>query len=499
MKKVFLTILFLLSQTQFIFAVDYWVYIRINDKFGNTTEETAGRSKRGDIVQVLPVTAQFVPSETEKKQYLIIKTSNLSQKQLNEYVEPWDEIIGTDLNNKPIINHVAYRKRKLDIDTLGITVKPGIVATSINKTTIDNKLSVKTIALINSYKLGTFLTWLARPVKVAWNFYVDRKAFAATEITKTVNKTGEDYNTLTLWEDGEDGDLVTLDEIHTAACYDDDGALSDNSVNLSGWTVDSTRYPKITVPVGERHSGTLSTGASGTGFRMNASGGNIYGLNAAVNFCHLEYIQLVINISNDYGTAAVNHFTHVSYSIFNNSGSYNTIAINATTGSRTYYFWNNIIYKMDKDTTTDTAGLYLDNTTQYVYNNTVYDSNRGIYPIGHSGTSVNAKNNLCDINDVGDYYTAGGGFGTTTTNLSSDATSPNSSLRNKNPTYNNEAGNDYHLGSGDIDAKDAGTNLSADANLAFSDDIDVQTRSGTWDIGADEVVATAARRVISVN
>ncbi|MCK5178485.1 MAG: DUF2341 domain-containing protein, partial [Candidatus Omnitrophica bacterium] len=52
-----------------------------------------------------------------------------------------------------------------------------------------------------------------------------------------------------------------------------------------------------------------------------------------------------------------------------------------------------------------------------------------------------------------------------------------------------EANDDFHLASNDTGAKDLGTDLTSDANLAFSDDIDGDTRPvtpGTWDIGADE-------------
>jgi hypothetical protein len=52
-----------------------------------------------------------------------------------------------------------------------------------------------------------------------------------------------------------------------------------------------------------------------------------------------------------------------------------------------------------------------------------------------------------------------------------------------------EDGDDFHLNASDTVAKNKGTDLSGDSYLPFSDDIDGQTRSGTWDIGADEYVA----------
>ncbi|MCK5082833.1 MAG: hypothetical protein KAR31_07985, partial [Candidatus Omnitrophica bacterium] len=48
---------------------------------------------------------------------------------------------------------------------------------------------------------------------------------------------------------------------------------------------------------------------------------------------------------------------------------------------------------------------------------------------------------------------------------------------------------DFHLAQNDTAAKNAGTDLSADAYLAFSDDIDGESRV-IWDIGADETLPT---------
>jgi hypothetical protein len=51
-------------------------------------------------------------------------------------------------------------------------------------------------------------------------------------------------------------------------------------------------------------------------------------------------------------------------------------------------------------------------------------------------------------------------------------------------------GADFHLASSDTNAKDQGTKLSSDSDLAFSDDIDGHSRGfgSLWDIGADEYV-----------
>ncbi|MEJ2267522.1 MAG: hypothetical protein P8X70_00400 [Nanoarchaeota archaeon] len=48
---------------------------------------------------------------------------------------------------------------------------------------------------------------------------------------------------------------------------------------------------------------------------------------------------------------------------------------------------------------------------------------------------------------------------------------------------------DLHLDPLDTSALDLGVDLSANVDISFSNDIDGETRSGTWDIGADEVLA----------
>jgi hypothetical protein len=72
--------------------------------------------------------------------------------------------------------------------------------------------------------------------------------------------------------------------------------------------------------------------------------------------------------------------------------------------------------------------------------------------------------------------------------LTQDTSAPGTTLDSKTVSFVDATNWDYHLASGDTAAKDAGTDLSGDANWAFSTDADGSTRSGTWDVGADEYV-----------
>jgi hypothetical protein len=61
-------------------------------------------------------------------------------------------------------------------------------------------------------------------------------------------------------------------------------------------------------------------------------------------------------------------------------------------------------------------------------------------------------------------------------------------------------GADLHLNNSDTVAKDKGVDLSADANLAITDDIDGDSRTAPFDVGADEIeaVVSAIRKVANI-
>lgn len=63
------------------------------------------------------------------------------------------------------------------------------------------------------------------------------------------------------------------------------------------------------------------------------------------------------------------------------------------------------------------------------------------------------------------------------------------SVLNTTLTYENSGNQDYHLTSDDAVIA-VGTDLSGDANLSFTTDIDGETRSA-WNVGADEWFAPA--------
>jgi hypothetical protein len=131
---------------------------------------------------------------------------------------------------------------------------------------------------------------------------------------------------------------------------------------------------------------------------------------------------------------------------------------------------------------TDLADYYLQ-----VQNCTLVGNGRGIKR--ESGSYTRLTNVLASGNTNSQFDVNGGSWGTCSNNASSDGTAPGTNSRtNQTFTFVDAANKDYHLAAGDAGAKDYGTSLSG----SFTIDIDGETRSGTWDIGADEYVAAAA-------
>lgn len=313
------------------------------------------------------------------------------------------------------------------------------------------------------------------------------------EIVSTINKSGNDYATLTLWEAAKQADLVTAGNIETAECYDDSGALTD-AVTIDGSTTNTASYMKITVASGDRHTGKLSSGASGTGFRLNVTNGNNNGILCSDPAVLVEWLQIVKTATADFGNNCVSNAYITRNCIIKGSAATNSTSgiVASSTDAAGGYAANNIVYDHFRSGAAgNTAGIYSDNITYGVYNNTIHSCTFGIYPEGHGGTAVTAKNNIVNSGGTTDYYTAGGGFSTTSNNISEDATSPNVAFRNKAVTFVDEANDDFHLDSSDTNAKGNGADLgTTPSGVQFDiDNYDRDTSGVTWDIGADQYVS----------
>jgi len=462
-------------------AEDYWVYIRTYDRptvdSVDISNGTYGRSKKGDIVQILPVTPQFVPSEREKKSYAIVRVTNITQKNIDKYTKIWEVEDGVDIDGNAKYKKVADRLYTLDIDTLNIKIglHPQVVDF---KNILEQNISQKTSSHLISYLWGyRKYVYIEKPIKTVSDFFI-RPAFAET--VSTINKTGEDYNTLTLWESDKDGDLVTDTRQETAECYDDDGALNDY-LRIFDSTTSDEYYFKVTTPLTERHSGVTSDGSSGNGFKLYSTSDNdlIY---AQENYSQI--IGLILNLdidsADDRRVVATYPYATVAYNIIEKGANAGSGTVDGIVGGILGY--NNIVYNIDGEGMNGDGDINVD-----FYNNTVYNcGGNGITSSSPVGGIKLAKNNVIVGSGGSDFND---GFDTNNNNATEDETGDITGITTAVFESVGVGTEDLHIVSGASDLIEAAEDLSG----TFTDDIDGDTRVA-WDIGADEYVAVAAGR-----
>lgn len=292
---------------------------------------------------------------------------------------------------------------------------------------------------------------------------------------------GGDYTLLSSWESSEQRDLVAVDEIAALECQA--GAITDN-VGVGGWASDATRFPWIRAASGHEHGGLASAGFSVTDsaadiIRNGAIGTRITGI----------VILPTNNRSAVITTDTSGAWTvRVNGCVINGGGTSTGFGVRQASSTSTTYAWNNIIYGFKG--ASNGHGISCTATALYAYNNTVVDCRIGI---AQTGGTLRPKNNITQDCSSACFV---GTMTDSATNISSDTSSPETGLRSINLDFVNHAGADFHLAATDTEAIGAGTDLSADADNPFDDDIDGDTRpANVWDIGADELVAAAANEL----
>lgn len=312
----------------------------------------------------------------------------------------------------------------------------------------------------------------------------------ATTVNKTIKSAGGDYTSLNAWEAANQGDLVAADEIRQAECFD----FADTSfITIDGSTTDATRYMRVYGAAGDEAQMPFSTSS----YRLQPSDGNVLVLSD--DYIRVERIQITCNATSSARSCVLvnNRDIRLVGVLLRNTGtqancgvkmqepasqtSYciNCVAINTGTGSADGFQANG-------------GGA---NATGRFYNCTAIGWNNGFNKNARIGIAKNCLSYGNSGSDFAGTWDTGSDY-----NASEDATASvgaNSRI-NQTFTFVNAGSGDYHLSSSDAGAKDHGVDLSADANFPFSTDFDGETRSGTWDIGADEIVSSTITGVSSV-
>lgn len=320
----------------------------------------------------------------------------------------------------------------------------------------------------------------------------------ATERVRTIRSAGGDYDSRSNWEAGEEANCVTADEVRVG---EPNNFNDTTNCNVAGsWTVDATRYPMIRVQAADRHSGVYTTSKA----RIVVSGTSCYTIRIDRFRIYGDQLQTT-------GTSSTR------------AGVY-FISVGATNG----FVFDKCIIKLVATSTAEAYGFYQDScnpsgklssslimdclngsVTSYgllnagtgawhIHNCSFVNCFRAVRNGGAGGT-VSMKNVIGQGTDTGNVF-----FGTMTVSNcatndgSADDNGGSGNRVNQTFTFVNEAGDDYHLSTSDTGAYHQGADVSGDANLPVTEDIDGGIIATTFDIGCDWVAPAGGGAVVGI-
>lgn len=298
-----------------------------------------------------------------------------------------------------------------------------------------------------------------------------RKAHAATLLYKDVCPSGCDYTALGSALSGNQQNLVSNDkyfEIEIKETW----SSPDSVATYDSYTTDATRYVYIYTSGDARHEGIFSTSK--------------YYVSFTTGRCMTQYR----------GNMAIDGIQCNKTSVGYDDDSYFTNSGYMTNGDFLGFY--NIIFN-----STDTATTYFAhglrnvnaNLNYYVFN-CIFDSIIGADNNAYEGTINGIIQKVYNSTFIGNTQVYTPGNGSTAKNIgqsgSVGASSAGTEVTCSSSTPTFVGGIDYHLQSGDSTWQDQGTDLSGESFPvigSLTTDIDGDTRSGSWDIGADEYVS----------
>ncbi|MEK7704065.1 MAG: right-handed parallel beta-helix repeat-containing protein [Myxococcota bacterium] len=290
------------------------------------------------------------------------------------------------------------------------------------------------------------------------------------------------------WSGGRDA--VANHEQWTFALHA--GDVDTAPVSTAGWTTNATYCLRLYAPTAatdvgrsQRHDGVWTA----LGYRL-AAAGNDGAMSLQTGCVQLEGLQISNNGTSGTG-AAINSTADtlvVRDVILGSAGGVhgNLAAGVVVQGGANVTVANAMVYGFDHGI----AVRALDPGAQVLlYANTVVDAAASGIVLetgGATGVTFGLKNNLVHNSGTADFSLAGATSIDAAGNVSSDATSPQVSLRGRVVQFVDPSADNYHLALADTGAADLGEDLSADTSLALTHDIAGRRRVGAWDVGAVE-------------
>ena len=322
---------------------------------------------------------------------------------------------------------------------------------------------------------------------------VDNASSGDGTTNETDSSADSAYISAASWEANEAVDLPAAGDTHLVNC-DGSGADTGGKCELSTWTTGASNRLTMRGNAAALHPGNWDTGKYHQ--QVSDTFDGAIEINTGAEYCTIEALQVEQQGSvTDQSQGITLGMTGNTASdvivrgclVFESAAGTPTLTCSGISALAdvNMVIVNNIVFGNWYDgivtSFADTAILRI------MYNNTVVDCQNSGITAADDNTNANGRyfNNVLDNN--GTDWVSGGGNKTTGGNCTSDATSPETGLRNRTFTFINAAGDDYHLAASDTGASGTGTDLSADSDFAFNDDVDRVTRIA-WDSGADEKV-----------
>lgn len=320
--------------------------------------------------------------------------------------------------------------------------------------------------------------------------YVNRASAGGNGTTNETSGANAAYTTLAVFEAAEDTDLTDAGG-DIMQVYLTGASADTTAVIFTDWLTSNACYIELIGDWNAATDGTYSTSK----YRLIVQ--NAYAIELYQNtvMCiKMRNLQIYNNDVNTDGIGAIS-FGIIQQSTVtisncllrgNNDADWYDRAINidANTNMRAYIY-NNVIYDWGGNIGADVCAIYANANAPsrtYCENNTLHNN---FFGINAADTGVVAINNI--VSDSGNANAYIGTFATGTDYNATDGTDNigvgTHNQTSRTITWVNEAGDNFHIQAGDTGVQDWGTST---VFCGFTTDIDGETRSGSWDIGADE-------------
>lgn len=468
--------------------------------------------KDGDIIDIRPQGWNW--GEAEKKEFVVVRIPKLTAEQSYEYKARTIAFSASDLKEfgwDGMYNSLPKNQQHMVTKQAGL-VRYGIDYTKI--ATADQLIQIrdrtKTSPILDAHtkkseeiikkKPDPFQSAIPSTTRLGYDstrFHSPQspdgiipKAYATGEgeMSKTIGTgVGRDYTTTASWEAAQQGDLVTLQQIHTGVLYNDSIYEASTTTTFDGSTTDASYYMKLTVAPGERH-----TGIPGTGVLFDGHD-NATCINISDPYTRVEWISAKnctgSNGRDIFRIQSTNALIEYLLGFSQEDSTNSTVAVDFDDMSGGVGTIRNSII-IDADS----RGIYSSGTaapgeTITIQNVTLYNTNgRGVQ--GLTDNTTNVTNTIAVNSGTQDYDII---LGTQTNTISSDTSG---SLASRVVTTNCAPGagswvifNNLTSGKENLHLKNCPENdaVGASSTLSFTFDIDGDIRTAPWDIGADQI------------